>query len=212
MLIIVGENVAFSIVQITVLPVNKHLIGNGLWVFVRIRESRCGLAAASRVALTGVKTCGRTGRTILSSSPSRVFMELTPTTPAVLFPAISLLFLAYTNRFLHLSALVRKLHSDWLMGRDPGLLAQVRNLKVRIELIRWCQAVGVISLLGCLAAMLLLLSLLQLSALILFVASVVLMAVSLMLSLWEILLSGGALNIYLRQMEESPGAKPPPTS
>ena len=98
------------------------------------------------------------------------------------------------------------------MGRDPGVLAQVRNLKVRIELIRWCQAVGVISLLGCLAAMLLLLSLQQLSALILFVASVVLMAVSLMLSLWEILLSGGALNIYLRQMEESPGAKPPPTS
>jgi hypothetical protein len=139
-------------------------------------------------------------------------MELTLTTPAVLFPAISLLFLAYTNRFLHLSALVRKLHSDWLTGRDPGLLAQVRNLKARIELIRWCQAVGVISLLGCLAAMLLLLSLQQLSALIFFVTSVVLMAVSLLLSLGEILISGGALNIYLKQMEESPESKSPPSS
>ena len=67
-------------------------------------------------------------------------MEFTITSPAVLFPAISLLFLAFTNRFLHLSALVRKLHSDWLMGRDPGVRAQVRNLKIRIDLIRWCQA------------------------------------------------------------------------
>lgn len=127
-------------------------------------------------------------------------MELTLTSPAVLFPAISLLFLAYTNRFLHLSALVRKLHSDWLLGHEPAIRAQVQNLRLRIELIRWCQAVGIFSLLGCLASMLALLGQLSHSAEWLFTLSVVTMAFSLLLSLWEILISGGALNIYLNQM------------
>lgn len=134
-------------------------------------------------------------------------MELTITSPAVLFPAISLLFLAYTNRFLHLSALVRKLHSDWLMGRDPGLRAQVQNLKIRIELIRWCQAFGVFSLLGCLASMLLLLWQQHTSTHLLFAVSAILMGISLLLSLWEILLSGGALNIYLNEMSDHPEQK-----
>ena len=127
-------------------------------------------------------------------------MEFTITSPAVLFPAISLLFLAFTNRFLHLSALVRKLHSDWLMGRDPGVRAQVRNLKIRIDLIRWCQAFGVFSLLGCVASMLFLVANLPFYGSSMFVVSLVLMALSLLLSLWEILISGGALNVYLNEM------------
>jgi hypothetical protein len=127
-------------------------------------------------------------------------MELTLTSPAVLFPAISLLFLAYTNRFLHLSALVRKLHSDWLLGREPAIRAQVQNLRLRIDLTRWCQAVGVFSLLGCLASMLTLLGQLTNIAVWLFAISAMTMAFSLLLALWEILISGGALNIYLNQM------------
>lgn len=127
-------------------------------------------------------------------------MELTLTSPAVLFPAISLLFLAYTNRFLHLSALVRKLHSDWLLGNEPAVRAQVHNLRLRIELIRWCQAVGILSLLGCLASMLALLGQLPNSAVWLFALSAVTMAFSLLLAIWEIMISGGALNIYLNQM------------
>jgi hypothetical protein len=127
-------------------------------------------------------------------------MEFTLTSPAVFFPAISLLFLAYTNRFLHLSALVRKLHSDWLLGHEPTVLAQVKNLRHRIELIRWCQAVGIISLIGCLASMLALLSQWPATALAFFAFTAITMALSLLLSLWEILISGGALNIYLNQM------------
>lgn len=137
-------------------------------------------------------------------------MELTLTSPAVLFPAISLLFLAYTNRFLHLSALVRKLHSDWLLGNEPAIRAQVQNLRLRIELIRWCQAVGIFSLIGCLASMLALLGLWHATALTLFAISAVTMAFSLILALWEILISGGALNIYLNQMSLPPQTKIPP--
>lgn len=131
-------------------------------------------------------------------------MELTLTSPAVLFPAISLLFLAYTNRFLHLSALVRKLHSDWLLGHEPGVRAQVENLRQRIELIRWCQAVGIVSLLGCLASMLVLIASHTQISLWLFAFSAVTMAISLLLALWEVLLSGGALNIYLNEMAVPP--------
>ncbi len=137
-------------------------------------------------------------------------MELTLTSPAVLFPAISLLFLAYTNRFLHLSALVRKLHSDWLLGNEPAIRAQVQNLRLRIELIRWCQAVGIFSLIGCLVSMLALLGLWHATALMLFALSAVTMAFSLILALWEILISGGALNIYLNQMSLPPQTKNSP--
>jgi hypothetical protein len=38
-------------------------------------------------------------------------MELPITTPALLFPAISLLMISYTARFLHLANLARSLHA-----------------------------------------------------------------------------------------------------
>lgn len=136
-------------------------------------------------------------------------MDLTLTSPAIFFPAISLLFLAYTNRFLHLSALVRKLHSDWLLGHEPAILAQVQNLRRRIELIRWCQAIGIVSLLGCLASTLALLAYWPNTGLALFAFSAITMAISLKLALWEILISGGALNIYLNQMSLPPDTKSP---
>lgn len=127
--------------------------------------------------------------------------EFTITSPAVLFPAISLLFLAYTNRFLHLSALIRSLHSDWLLVHDPMLRAQVGNLKTRIVLIRWCQAFGVMSLIVCLGSILSLLYGNQSIAITLFTGSVILMLASLLASLWEIMISGGALNVFLNHME-----------
>jgi heme O synthase-like polyprenyltransferase len=130
-------------------------------------------------------------------------MEFTITSPAVLFPAISLLFLAYTNRFLHLSALARSLHSDWLMAQDPMLRTQVGNLKKRIRLIRWCQALGVVSLIVCLSSILSLLYGNQGIAVALFTTSVILMLLSLIASLWEILISGGALDVFLNHMESS---------
>jgi hypothetical protein len=77
-------------------------------------------------------------------------MELSITTPALLFPAISLLMLAYTNRFLAIANLIRNLHDKY--KKDPNekhIVAQIRNLRVRIRLIRNMQAFGVISFLFC---------------------------------------------------------------
>ncbi|OYW30964.1 MAG: II family cellulose-binding protein, partial [Chthoniobacter sp. 12-60-6] len=43
-------------------------------------------------------------------------------TPSLLFPAISLLMLAFTNRFLGLAAVVRNLHANWQSTQEPMLL------------------------------------------------------------------------------------------
>lgn len=129
-------------------------------------------------------------------------MNLSLTTPALLFPAISLLFLAYTNRFLHLAALIRKLHADGQRGSDPLAYEQIQNLRRRLALIRWMQIWGVASLLGCTVAMAALFFNWEAAGAMLFVASVAMMAVSLALSLREIAISGGALAILLGQLED----------
>lgn len=128
-------------------------------------------------------------------------MELTLATPTLLFPASSLLFLAYTNRFLHLSALIRKLHVDFLEGLHPAVHAQIRNLKLRLWLIRWMQAIGVVSLIFCLASMGAFFVEGEALSKWLFGFAVGLMGISLALSLWEVLISGGALAIFLRDMD-----------
>lgn len=134
-------------------------------------------------------------------------MKLDISTPALLFPAISLLLLAYTNRFLHLAALIRKLHSDALSGRDPtAARAQIENLRARLRLIRWMQAWGVASLLGCTLAMAALFAGWPEVGAALFGLSVALMAGSLAMSLREILISGGALAILLGQLEADTSA------
>jgi hypothetical protein len=80
-------------------------------------------------------------------------MELSLTTPALLFPAVSLLLLAYTNRFLAIAALIRELHSRYKNNRDELLIAQIANLRQRVMLIRNMQALGVSSLLLCVVCM-----------------------------------------------------------
>jgi hypothetical protein len=76
---------------------------------------------------------------------AKIMMELMLTTPALLFPAISLLLLAYTNRFLALAALIRELYARYRAQPDPTLLGQLTNLRYRIVLIRNMQACGVAS-------------------------------------------------------------------
>lgn len=81
-------------------------------------------------------------------------MELSITTPALLFPAISLMMLAYTNRFLALASLIRNLHAQY--KKEPAekhLVQQIRNLRARIRLIRSMQGFGVLSFLFCIICM-----------------------------------------------------------
>jgi hypothetical protein len=129
-------------------------------------------------------------------------MELTLATPSLLFPAISLLLLAYTNRFLALAALIRELHSRYRASREPGLRFQIQNLRQRVLLIRNMQGAGVGSLLLCVFCMLLLFAGQVLLAKYLFSVSLFLMMTSLALSVREIQISVNALNIQLSDLEE----------
>lgn len=81
-------------------------------------------------------------------------MEITFTTPALLFPAISLLLLAYTNRFLALANLVRKLHDEYKRGeQNKIILSQITSLRRRIRLVRYMQGLGVFSFVCCVITM-----------------------------------------------------------
>lgn len=129
-------------------------------------------------------------------------MEITVTTPALLFPAISLLLLAYTNRFLTLANLIRDLHARYKSSREPVILPQIANLRYRIVLIRDMQAFGVASLLLCTLCMFVLFAGLLDVGKIIFAISLILMMISLALSFREIQLSIGALELRLRDLEE----------
>jgi hypothetical protein len=129
-------------------------------------------------------------------------MDLTLTTPGLLFPTISLLLLAYTNRFLALAALIRSMYAQYKTAPDPLLLPQLENLKVRVRLIRDMQFLGVSSLFLCVACMLLLFAGLELAGKYVFGGSLVLMLASLALSIWEIQISIRALQIQLHDLKE----------
>ena len=79
--------------------------------------------------------------------------QLTLTTPALLFSAISLIMLAYTNRFLAYAAVIRNLHDKYLEKKQTSLLRQIKNLKLRLNLTRWMQIFGISSLLFCVLTM-----------------------------------------------------------
>jgi hypothetical protein len=123
-------------------------------------------------------------------------------TPALLFPALSLLMLAYTNRFLTIANLIRKLHDELRSGGPGQLLEQIRNLQKRIRLIKAMQIFGVLSLLLCVLTMFLLFVGGKLAAEILFALSLAAMIVSLVLSLRELFISVDALNVQLSDLEE----------
>ncbi len=126
-------------------------------------------------------------------------MELT--TPALLFSAISLLLLAYTNRFLALASLVRNMKTIYLENRDSKLLAQLENLRYRIILIRNMQGFGIISFFFCVLCMFLLYYDLNIIAEYVFGLSLLLMMISLFLSFREIQVSATALKIDLMDLE-----------
>lgn len=131
-------------------------------------------------------------------------------TPALFFPAISLLMLAYTNRFLGLANIIRNLHAAWKASPDPIYVEQIRNLRRRLRLIRDMQTLGILALFFCVVCMFLLFRGHVLAANIVFGASQLLMLASLGVSIWEIQLSGGALDLHLRDMEAKEPTKGSP--
>ena len=131
-------------------------------------------------------------------------MEISINTPALLFPAITLLMLAYTNRFLGLAKLIRDLHAKYkLTNEDHDIIRdQIKNLKTRLNLIRQMQFTGILSFFMCVVCMLFIYFQQPEWALICFGASLFVLLYSLVLSLSEITISTKALEIELKNMEE----------
>jgi hypothetical protein len=128
-------------------------------------------------------------------------MELGLTTPALLFPAISLLLLAYTNRFLTLANLIRELHKSYKNNPEEIILAQISNLRYRVHLIRDMQVWGIASFfLSCLS-MFFLYTGQEAMGEILFGVSLVMLMVSLGISFREIQVSVDALSYRLSDLE-----------
>ena len=137
--------------------------------------------------------------------------ELNLTTPSLLFSAISLILLAYTNRFLSYASVVRTLNEKYQENpdKDPTTLNQIRNFVLRLRLIRAMQTLGAGSLIFCLAAMFFYFINLTLPAEIFFGIGMVMLACSLGLCIWEIQISTEAISLHLqnirrRQREQDP--------
>ncbi len=129
-------------------------------------------------------------------------MSIILTTPALLFSAISLLLLAYTNRFLALATLVRNLHAKYKEKPNELLIGQIKNLRKRLNLIRNMQILGITSLLLCVVCMFLIYVENIRIAEILFGVALILLMASLALSIREIQISVKALNLHLSDIEE----------
>lgn len=130
-------------------------------------------------------------------------MSLSINVPALLFPAISLIMLAYTNRFLALASLVRSLHAKYKAEEENTLLHhQIRNLRYRLRLIKNMQAYGVCSFLACIVCMFFVYLEKEMIAEILFAISLIAFLASLITSLIEIQLSTKALEFQLSDMED----------
>ena len=128
--------------------------------------------------------------------------ELTLTTPALLFPAISLLLLAYTNRFLAIAALIRQLHGQYNDHPDSRIKGQIENLRKRVILTRNMQGLGILSLFLCVLCMFLLFAEEYEFGKWVFGASLLLLLASLGLSVREIQISINALELQLSDLEE----------
>ena len=127
--------------------------------------------------------------------------ELSLTTPALLFSAVSLILLAYTNRFLSYAQLVRTLKEQHLQHTSKVTRAQLDNLRRRLHLTRTMQLLGVTSLFLCVVTMFLIYVGLMLLSAYVFGAALLLLVGSLGVSIWEIQISVRALEIHLKDME-----------
>ena len=127
--------------------------------------------------------------------------QITLTTPALLFSAISLILLAYTNRFLGYASLIRGLHEKFKADPNELLKGQIANLRKRLYLTKNMQIAGVTSLFLCVGTMFLIFVGEPDIAVWIFGVAMIMMIVSLGISIYEIQISVKALDLHLGDME-----------
>ncbi|GGD15455.1 DUF2721 domain-containing protein [Flavobacterium orientale] len=129
-------------------------------------------------------------------------MTLSIETPALLFSATSLILLAYTNRFLTIAQIVRGLKKTYDEKENKSILIEIKNLNLRLTLIRYMQLAGVLSLFLSVFAMLVLFFEQQLTGIYIFGLSLLCLLISLGISFWEISISVKALRVHLKDLVE----------
>jgi hypothetical protein len=135
-------------------------------------------------------------------------MRIELSTPALLFPAISLLMLAYSNRFFGLAAIIRNLHKSHTEKPNPVYLLEIKSMRRRMHLIRDMQSLGIFGLILCMVCMFLLFRGYQAAGGMVFGAAILCMLASLILALIEIRMSGRALELHLQDLEQEESGKP----
>ena len=129
-------------------------------------------------------------------------MTLSLETPALLFSASSLILLAYTNRFLTIAQIVRSLKKNYDDNHNKSILLEIKNLNLRLTLIRYMQLFGVMCLFLSVFAMLLLYVNQENFGIYFFGASLLCLLLSLGISFWEISISVNALRVHLKDLSE----------
>jgi len=129
-------------------------------------------------------------------------MTLNIETPALLFSATSLILLAYTNRFLTIAQIVRSLKKNYDDNHNKSILLEIKNLNLRLTLIRYMQLFGVMCLFLSVFAMLLLYVNQENFGIYFFGASLLCLLLSLGISFWEISISVNALRVHLKDLSE----------
>ena len=129
-------------------------------------------------------------------------MTLSLETPALLFSATSLILLAYTNRFLTIAQIVRSLKKNYEDNHNKSILLEIKNLNLRLTLIRYMQLFGVMCLFLSVLAMLLLYVDQETIGIYVFGASLLCLLLSLGISFWEISISVNALRVHLKDLSE----------
>ena len=129
-------------------------------------------------------------------------MTLSIETPALLFSATSLILLAYTNRFLTIAQIVRSLKKNYDDNHNKNILLEIKNLNLRLTLIRYMQLFGVMCLFLSVFAMFLLYVNQENLGIYFFGASLLCLLISLGISFWEISISVNALRVHLKDLSE----------
>lgn len=129
-------------------------------------------------------------------------MNLSIETPALLFSATSLILLAYTNRFLTIAQIVRGLKKTYDTEHNKSILIEIKNLNLRLTLIRYMQLFGVLSLFLSVFGMLVLFMEWKLIGIYIFGTSLLSLLISLGISFWEISISVNALRIHLSDLTD----------
>ena len=130
-------------------------------------------------------------------------MDIDYTVTALMFPAIPLIMSVYSNRFHTLSALIRKLHDEYVFEKHipPEWEKQLKNLSRRINYLKFSiGAAGLGFLFNMMTVLGLYLGKIFVARLI-FATCCISMIISIVLFLFEIFLSTNALKLHLSDMK-----------